>query len=194
MAEESVFRGTIEFFEQLGLFDVVLPFLLVFTIIFAILEKTKVLGTEEIEGKKWTKKNLNAMTAFVIAFITVASSQLVEIITKVSSHVVLLLLLSVFFLLLVGSFFKEGEGVFLPKGWDTVFMVIMFLGIALIFLSAIETKDGTTWLRAGGEWLADNASSQAVASIILLVIIIGAIFFITIPRGSPAKSKEKKEV
>src|SRR3989338_6986549 len=60
------FRQVIEFFDTIGLFDVVLPFLLVFTIVFAILEKTKVLGTEEIDGKKYTKKNLNAIASFVI--------------------------------------------------------------------------------------------------------------------------------
>ena len=45
MVEQSVFRGIIEFFEKIGIYDVVLPFLLVFTIVFAILEKTKVFGT-----------------------------------------------------------------------------------------------------------------------------------------------------
>ncbi len=98
------FRQVIEFFDTIGLFDVVLPFLLVFTIVFAILEKTKVLGMEEIEGKKYTKKNLNAIAAFVMAFLVVASSQLVEIITKVSANAVVVLFLSVLFLLLVGSF------------------------------------------------------------------------------------------
>ena len=66
---ESVFRGVISFFGDIGLYDVVLPFLLVFTIVFAILEKTKVFGVEEIEGKKYTRKNLNAMASFVIAFL-----------------------------------------------------------------------------------------------------------------------------
>ena len=59
MAEESVFRGVMTFFDKLGIYDVVLPFLLTFTIVFAILEKTKVLGTESIEGKSYSKKNLN---------------------------------------------------------------------------------------------------------------------------------------
>src|SRR3989338_8886122 len=80
------FRQVIEFFDTIGLFDVVLPFLLVFTIVFAILEKTKVLGTEDIEGKKYTKKNLNAIASFVMAFLVVASSELVEIITTVSAN------------------------------------------------------------------------------------------------------------
>jgi len=56
----SAFRGVVDFFGEIGLFDVVLPFLLVFTVVFAILEKTKVFGIEEIEGKKYTRKNLNS--------------------------------------------------------------------------------------------------------------------------------------
>ena len=190
----SAFRGTIEFFMRLGVYDVVLPFLLVFTIVFAILEKTKVLGTEEIDGKKYTKKNLNAMTAFVISFMTVASSKLVEIITKVSSQIVILLLLSVFFLLLVGSFFKEGEGIFLQKGWNVTFMIIMFIGIILIFLSAIETEDGSSWLEYGIKLMGKNLDNEAVASIILLAMIIGIIIYITKGASSPKSKQEKKEV
>jgi len=192
MAETSTFGGVLTFFKDLGMYDVVLPFLLVFTILFAILEKTKVLGTEEIDGKKYTKKNLNAMTAFVIAFLTIASSRIVEIITTVSSQIIVLLLLSIFFLLLVGSFWKEGSGVFLEKGWNTTFMIIMFLGIVLIFLNAIKTEDGTSWLQFGYTWLADHWNSEAVASIILLAVIAGIIFFIT--KGADQPKKEKKEV
>jgi len=188
---DSVFKGAIEFFEDLGMFDVVLPFLLVFTIVFAILEKTKVLGTEEIDGKRFTKKNLNAMTAFVIAFLTVASSQLVEIITKVSSQIVVLLLLSIFFLLLVGSFFKEGEGVALDKPWNIIFMIIMFLGIILIFANAIEI-DGKSWLEYSTEWISGHWSSQAVATVILLGVIVGVMFYVT-KGAAPTKSKEQKK-
>ena len=56
------------------------------------------------------------------------------------ANVVLLLLLSVCFLLLIGSFFKEEEySFFLEKGpWRTMFMVIMFVGIVVIFLNAFN--------------------------------------------------------
>ena len=100
MVEETVFRGVIEFFGELGIYDVVLPFLLVFTIVFAILEKTRVLGTEEINGKKYSKKNLNAIASFVIAFLVVASTKLVAVINQALANIVLLLLLVVFFLVL----------------------------------------------------------------------------------------------
>ena len=165
------FRQVLEFFDKIGLFDVVLPFLLVFTIVFAILEKTKVLGTEEIEGRKYTKKNLNAMASFVMAFLVVASSKLVETIVKVSSNAVVVLFLSVLFLLLVGSFYKEGEPVYLEGGWKIVFMIIVFLAIAGIFLDAIKTADGRTWLERLGDFTG-SGSDELAGSILLLGIIV----------------------
>ena len=171
------FRGVINFFNQIGLFDVVLPFLLVFTIVFAILEKTKVLGTEDIEGRHYTKKNLNAIASFVIAFLVVASSQLVEIITKVSANAVVVLFLSFLFLLLVGSFYKEGEPVFLEGGWKIGFMIIVFLSIVGIFLDAIKTSDGRTWLERLGDFMGSGGDELA-GSIILLILIIVFIAYV----------------
>ena len=162
----SPFRDVIDFFGEIGLFDVVLPFLLVFTIVFAILEKTKVFGIEEWEGKKYTKKNLNAMASFVIAFFVVASSELVEIITEVSSNFVVLLLLVVLFLLLVGAFYAEGDkSVFLEGVWKTTFMVIVLIGISIIFLQALGFLDDFTDFLSGG-------SNEIVGAIVLLVIVV----------------------
>ena len=171
------FRNVLTFFESLGLFDVVLPFLLVFTIVFALLEKTKVLGTEEIEGKRYTKKNLNAIAAFAISFLVVASSRIVEIITTVSANAVVLLFLSVLFLLLVGSFFKEGEPVYLEGGWKLTFMILMFIGILFIFLGAVKTKEGRSWLDVLGDFSSSGGSNEVLGSVILLVIIVLFIAF-----------------
>src|SRR3989344_1734813 len=179
------FRQVIDFFEEIGLYDVVMPFLLVFTIVFAILEKTKVLGTEEIEGKKYTKKNLNSMVAFVMAFLVVASAQLVEIITTVSANAAVLLFLSALFLLLVGSFFKEGEPVYLEGGWKMTFMILMFIGIVVIFLGAVKTKDGTTWLDSLSSFSSSSGSNEVMGAIILLVIVVLFIAFAV--RESPKK-------
>ena len=45
----SVFANAIQFLDRLGVYDVLLPFILVFAIVFAILERTKVLGTEKMK-------------------------------------------------------------------------------------------------------------------------------------------------
>jgi hypothetical protein len=191
MVEQSVFRGVIEFFDKIGIYDVVLPFLLVFTIVFAILEKTKVFGTMKIGENTYTQKNLNSMAAFVISFLVIASSQLVQIITNVSSQMVVLLLASVFFLILVGSFYKEGEATFLEGKWKSLFMIIMFVGLVMIFLEAIPTSSGEPWLEWFWEYIVRHWSSTAVGSIILMIGVILFIYWVT--SSSPGQSSSKKE-
>lgn len=168
------FRDIISFFDDIGVFEVVLPFLLVFTIVFALLERTKVFGVEDIEGKKYTKKNLNSAAAFVIAFLVVASSRLVEIITKVSSNFVVLLFLIVLFLLLVGSFFKEEpHGVFLEGGWKMTFMLIVFLGLVFIFLDALDLTGEVSSFFTGTD------KGETTGSVLLLVLIVLFIVYVT---------------
>lgn len=191
MADTSNFRTVLQFFDKVGLYDVVLPFILVFTIVFAILEKTKVLGTEVVSGTTYTRKNLNAMVAFVISFLVIASSKLVEIITQVSSQIVILLLLSVLFLLLVGSFYKDAEGGYLKGGWQTFFMFLMFIGIVLIFLGAIKNDAGQSWLDIFWAWVSQNGQGgNAVGSIILLILIVLLMVYAV---RSPGKAESKKE-
>jgi len=182
------FREIIDFFANIGVFDVVLPFLLVFTIVFALLERTKVFGMEKIEGKEYTKKNLNSAAAFVISFLVVASSELVQVITKVSSNFVVLLFLIVLFLLLVGSFFKEEEhGVFLEKGgWRTTFMLLVFVVLIAIFLDALDILNDVF------DFLKGTNQGEIVGSVLLLAVIVGFIIYVTQEKGSGNHSDKNK--
>jgi lysylphosphatidylglycerol synthetase-like protein (DUF2156 family) len=168
---ETVLGGVLEFFGRLGIFDVVLPFLLTFTIVYALLQRTKLLGED--------KKNLDAMSAVAVAFITVASSKVVAAILQVSSQLIVLLLLGVFFLLLVSSFYKQGELFDEKKGipsWTkTTFVWLMLIAILAIFAQAVKTASGQSWLEFALQYLARYWDSAVVASIIL---IIGLYFFI----------------
>ena len=60
----SNFIWVIQTLENQGLTDVLLPFLLIFTIVFAVFQKTEILG----KGKK----NFNGVIALVIALATVS--------------------------------------------------------------------------------------------------------------------------
>ncbi len=186
MVEESIFRGVISFLNTLGVYDIILPFLLVFTLVFAILEKTKVLGTEKVGEKTITKKNLNAMVSFVTAFLVIASTQLVSLVNQVMANVVLLLILAVCFLMLVGVFFGDKEFT-LEKypGWIKFFMIFMFVGIVVIFLNALD------WLKYALAifvlWDAEWASG-----IIFALVILGFIFYI-VHEPKAKKVAEKKE-
>lgn len=172
----SMLGNVIQFFDQIGIYEVVLPFLLTFTIVFAILEKTKALGAEG--ANRESKKNINAMVAFVMGFMVIASAQLVQIITQVSSQVVILILLIVFFLTLIGTFYKSStEGEVVPATWQNFFLFFMFIGILLIFLAAIKTNN-KSWLELTINYVAQYWSSTLIASIILIGIIVATVYYV----------------
>ncbi len=177
-AGTTAFRDVLGFFERLGVYDVILPFLLVFTLVYAIFDRTKVLGTEHFDGKEVSKKNLNAMIAFVIAFLVIASAQMVAIINTAMPMIVILLFLGVFFLLLVGIFYSEKEEVLLTDKWKIMFMVIMFVGILCIFLYAIPSSSGEPFLNVLIEFIVNNYNTTAVSSIILMIVVIGLMLYI----------------
>ncbi|MBT4935248.1 hypothetical protein HOL21_04720 [Candidatus Woesearchaeota archaeon] len=186
MVEESIFRGVIDFFGKIGIYDVILPFLLVFTIVFAIFEKTKILGVEKIDGKEYTKKNINSIVAFIVALLVVASTQLVSVINEVMANVVLLLILAVCFLLLVGVFFKDNEfSLEKMPGWTKFFMVVMFIAIIVIFLNALD------WFQYIFALFVFWDATWA-AAIIFVLVMLGFMWFIT--KDNVPKSKgDKKE-
>ncbi len=189
---ETVFGVAIEFLDKLGLYDVLLPFLLVFTIVFAILDKTKVLGTETINGEVMPRRNLNAMVAFVLGFLVVASANLVATINEAAANIVLLLFLAISFLMLLGSFTNPEDmknGIFLKDKsfFKVVFMIIMFLGVCLIFLNALKSSDADvcpdetpcSWLEIVFDFITNNYDSAFVGSVILLLVLGGLVVYIT---------------
>jgi choline-glycine betaine transporter len=68
-------------------------------------------------------------------------------------------------------------------------MVIMFLGVLLIFLNALTGPDGRTWLKTGTDWLMNFNNSVAVSSIILLIVVVGFMYFVV--QGADQGKKTK---
>jgi len=82
--------------QQLGVFDLVLPFLLVFSLVFAVLQKAKILG----EGKK----NLNVIVSLIIAFFFLQNTYLLFVLQRFLPNVAITLVVFLMFLLLLGIF------------------------------------------------------------------------------------------
>lgn len=183
----STFRNVLDFFNELGIYDVVLPFLLVFTMIFAILEKTKIFGTEKLsDGNQYSRKSLNAMVSFTSAFFVIASSKAVEIINQTLAHFFILLLMAVLFLMLFGTFYGQEENFWSDLGKKRIWIGAAFgIGIILIFLNAVG------WLEPAWDYLMDHWDSNAVASIILMIVVIGFMAYIVSgPSGGDKKDKK----
>jgi len=181
----TLLGGAVEFLEKLGIYDVVLPFLLVFTVLFALLERTAIFGYEKMKiademRTDLTKKNLNAMVAFVVAFFVVASSRVVETITAISSNMVILMLLVVFLLVLASSFEKQGDGSQETKHSKVKIggLLAIAFGMALIFLDGLKTEAGLSWLDVVMEFIKKYWNTSILGAIILVILVVGFVFFI----------------
>tara|TARA_Y100000034_G_C6859015_1_gene390739 strand:- start:856 stop:1383 length:528 start_codon:yes stop_codon:yes gene_type:complete len=164
----SVLGNTIDFFTRFGMFDVVLPFLLVFTIVFAILEKTKVLGEEKGEPRR----NLNSMVAFVVGLIFVSVIRLVDIINQALPEVALVLIISVSLLMIVGLFWGSTE-VKLEEPWQKgLVFIIAFFVVLGIFFNAIG------WLDKIVDYVDLHWAETVIPTLIFFIVIIAAIFYI----------------
>lgn len=86
------------FLDKIGLTDVVLPFVLVFTLVYALLERTKVLGTQN----GMPKHNINAMVAFCLAFTTIAAIQVVGIVQLISQYIAITTIIALSICLVLG--------------------------------------------------------------------------------------------
>ncbi len=181
----STLSNSLDFLRSFGFFDVILPFLLVFAVVFGILEKTKIFGTEKIKDVEYAKTNINAIVAFVVAMMVVAATKIVDALSLALPRVALLLVVSLSFLMMVGIFISPG-GLYekLEKKWLAILMALMFIAVILIFLSVIPANEEESWLEYGAGYIIENWSGAVVGSIVLFILVIWAIVWIT-------KSKEE---
>jgi Na+(H+)/acetate symporter ActP len=173
--------------ESIGLTDVLLPFILIFTIVFAVLQKTKILGEDE---NKKPRKNYNVIVALVMALAVVIphvteayppEKDIVNIINGALPNISLIVVAIIMLLLLVGVWGKSlnigGSSV---GGWVVIISAIVVL---YIFGTEAHWFSMPSWL----DFLRDP-STQATIIVILVFAII--IWFVTRDEG---KSKDEKE-
>jgi hypothetical protein len=168
----STFRNALLFFDELGVYDVVIPFLLIFSLMFAMLEKTKVFGEEGSGDHKTTRKNINAMVAFCAAFLVVASSRLVFVINATIAKTMVILVAIILFMIVVGAF-SEDKSLFLTGKWNQAFMAVALIGIGLILLYNLG------WMQFVWEYSAQNLNGPVVGSFGLLIIVLAFMAYIT---------------
>lgn len=83
-------------FESIGVFDIAMPFLLVFTLTFGVLEKIQLFGTN--------KKNINLVVSLVLSFLAIRNIFLIQLLNRFLPNVAMFLIIILMFLLLLGTF------------------------------------------------------------------------------------------
>lgn len=176
-----MFENFIAMLDMWGVTDVLLPFILIFTIVFATLQKTRLLG----DGKK----QYNVIVSLVMGLAVVIPHVVgrypfnfdpVDVINRALPQVSIILVAIVMLLLIIGVFGNEVDIAGTPlSGWVVILAII---AVVLIFGSAVGWFIMPFWL---GFLL--NPELQALIVMILVFGII--IWFIT--KDESDKTKEK---
>ena len=161
--------------EYWGVSDVLLPFLLIFTIVFAVLQKTNILGAG--------KKNFNVVIALVLALGVVIphvvggyppEADVVDLINIIIPQISLVAVALLMLLLLVGIF----QPSWVSKSIAGVLALISIVAVVYIFGSSLEWWSGSNWIYYFGE---------EIISFVIVILVFGIIiWFITRESGAPA--------
>ncbi len=150
--------------------EVLLPFLLVFVVTFAILQKTKILG----EGKT----QIDAIVALVIGLILITVPQPRNIIIGIMPWMAVGVAVIMIFLIMYG--FVAGDLSKAPKWLKVTFGILagLFTTIVVLGVSGLG--------RVILDWISGSGNSTIWMNVLMVLILIG-VFFIAVYGGGKKK-------
>ncbi len=147
-------------FDTLLFTEVLIPFLLVFVLVFAVLQKTKVLGDK--------KNQVDAMVSLAIALIVLSVPVARNFITNITPWLAVGLVVILIFLLLfgfVGSDLKEG---LVLEKW----MKPTIAGLSALFVVALVVYFSGLW----DKWFSGNlGASSWLPNLVFIIVIVAAV-------------------
>jgi hypothetical protein len=139
--------------------NVILPFLFIFTIIFAILEKTKFLGE---------KKDIHAIVALVFGMVAVGVPWAIGVILSIIPVVVVIVVILISWLMTYGFLggYTVDKGV--GRNWLVAFQIIL----GLVFIGVIAWSTGAYKLVIDKPWAAQAGQTLLIVGAVVAVIAI----------------------
>lgn len=143
----------------IGVFEYVLPFLLVFAVIFGILTTIHVFGEN---------KGINLVIALAMALLAITSSDFRGFFTVITAYAAIGLAILLVFLILTGLF-HSGD-----SWWKNVFTGMAIFIAVVVILSALSSYEvaflGSWWWR---EYMSTIIVGAIIIGLILLVVFWG---------------------
>jgi len=160
--------------------EVILPFLLVFTVVFGVLQKSEIFG----KGKK----QIDAIVALVIGLLVISFAKAVGIIVQMTAFLAVLLVIILVFMLLVGAYNKEGDfdGAFKKLKWVIGLPVLVAFFVAVIYIAGI-------WDYLWENVFVFNVDGGSMFGTIAFVVIVIIALVVVMWGGKSEKKEDKKE-
>lgn len=156
----------------------ILPFILVFSLVFAVLQKSEILG----KGKN----QLDALVSFSIALLTIAFANAVGVIVQLVPVLAVGLVVILVFMVLWGSVMgpTDSKGIHSGVKWAFGILVLLVVaGAVLVYTGAVDTIED----------FFDTADSSLWTNILFILIIAGAIAVVVGFGKGKGEDKKKEE-
>ena len=137
---------------------VILPFLFIFTIVFAVLEKTKFLGE---------KKDIHAIISLVFGLVAVGVPWAIGVILNIIPIVVIIIVILIGWLMTYGFLAPQEKGL-ISRNWQIAFQVIL----GIVFIGVIAWATGAYKLVIDKPWAAQAGQTGLIIGVIIAVIAI----------------------
>ena len=165
MAEESLLYLAIDSLQRLGFFDIMLPFLLIFSIVYGVLEKAQIFGEN--------RHDINAVIAFVIGLMVVVTSTVLNLLTGFLPWVGLMVVIFLSFMILTVMFWGEAKSL-----WDS--RAVKFGGAAVVIIFLVFYWSHTLGLfsvfeSGAGLPFLNIADMAALVAILIFFVVIMAV-------------------
>jgi hypothetical protein len=148
--------------------EIILPFVLLFTILFALLQKSQILGKD--------KRQIDAIVSLVLGLIVVSFANAVGIITSLVPFLAVAVVIILVFLILWSMVFQGDEPFKVNKGLKVALGIL--IGVAVVVAVLIATG---AWDYIKYEWIYAGDNSALFTNVIFLVIVVVAIAIVVWP-------------
>jgi len=143
---------------DLGVFSYVIPFLLIFAVIFAILDKSKMLGEN---------RTIESIVAASIGLLSLQFDFVSEFFAVIFPRFGIGISVFIVLLIMIGFFFPEGN----PKGKGKWIGWVVGIGVVLWSLSAWDEWSGQSGF--GGFFVENIWSIIVLAVLITIIVLVG---------------------
>lgn len=127
--------------ESMGVYRYLLPFLLIFVLLFAILEKTKIFG-QDANGK--TKTNINIIFSLIVSGIVIMNpeTRVVETINDYLPGMSMFIVFAIMFMLIIAMLSKTEDG---EPFKGVPFFIALIVALIAVFVSLGSSTYGANF-------------------------------------------------
>lgn len=155
----------------------ILPFILVFAIVFAVLQKSKILGEKA--------KQIDAIVALVVGLLIISFAQATGIILQLMPFLAVSLVVILVIMLLIGSLHPKDAGI--TKWMGHVNKGLIIIIILAVVIAMMSITDSWNWIY---DLFAIGSDNGWVANILFIVIIGAAVWAVSRTIKSEDKGKD----